>query len=35
MNSYFIPIQYINVPVDIEIVNDMPSHLDVRIRDGD
>lgn len=28
-----IPIQYINVPVDIEIVNDMPSHLDVRIRD--
>lgn len=28
-----IPIQYINVPVDIEIVHDMPSHLDVRIRD--
>ena len=28
-----IPIQYMNVPVDIEIVNDMPSHLDVRIRD--
>jgi hypothetical protein len=28
-----IPITYINVPVDVQIVNELPSHLDVKIRD--
>ncbi len=28
-----IPISYRNVPVDIQILNDMPTHVDVKIRD--